>query len=218
VVRLTGDCPLTDPDIVAAALDTHRLHAADHTSNVLIRTYPDGLDVEVVGRTALLVAARRATDAGEREHVTPFVYRRPNQFQLAAFRSGERLGGERWTVDTMDDLIRVRDIVSRVGDPLASWRDMLRVAPPAAPHGWQVRIADEAEPIVPGKIDTDDPGARVWVVTFDGMPRGWVRAAVQDGRARIDGRIDHLPRRARRLVDDLITRDPQIVAVEVAAT
>jgi spore coat polysaccharide biosynthesis protein SpsF len=61
VVRLTADCPLVDPDVVDEALALHRRSGAAYTSNTLIRTFPDGLDVEVVSADALTDAASHAT-------------------------------------------------------------------------------------------------------------------------------------------------------------
>ena len=129
VVRLTGDCPLTDPAIVTTAIDIHRHASADYTSNTLVRTFPDGLDVEVVTAAALREASQEAVDPDEREHVTPFVYRRPERYRLASFESGEDLGAERWTLDTAADLERLRAIVDKLDDPVAAgWRDILAVA------------------------------------------------------------------------------------------
>ncbi|MCU1448125.1 MAG: acylneuraminate cytidylyltransferase [Acidimicrobiales bacterium] len=129
VVRLTADCPLTDPALVATALTRHRETGADYTSNTLERTFPDGLDVEVVRAVVLREAASESSDPVEREHVTPFVYRRPERYLLASFVSGEDLGAERWTLDTAADLERLRDIVRRLDDPAtAGWNDILAVA------------------------------------------------------------------------------------------
>ena len=73
VVRLTGDCPLSDPRVVRAAVALHREASAAYTSNVLPRTFPKGLDCEVMSARALREAASEATAAPEREHVTPFL-------------------------------------------------------------------------------------------------------------------------------------------------
>ena len=100
VVRLTGDCPLSDPGIIGEVVALHHERGADYTSNVFPRTFPKGLDVEVVSADALRTAAAEATDAAEREHVTPYLYRHPERFRLANLRSGLGLGDERWTVDT----------------------------------------------------------------------------------------------------------------------
>jgi spore coat polysaccharide biosynthesis protein SpsF len=129
VVRLTADCPLTDPALVTTAIAVHVGDKADYTSNTLVRTFPDGLDVEVVTAAALGEAAEEAVDQAEREHVTPFVYRRPERYHLAGFESGEDLGAERWTLDTGADLEWLRAIVDKLDDPVtAGWRDVLAIA------------------------------------------------------------------------------------------
>jgi spore coat polysaccharide biosynthesis protein SpsF len=126
VVRMTADCPLLDPAIVADAIDVHRASGASYTSNTLIRTYPDGLDVEVIEASALRAVMAEAEAPDEREHVTPFLYRRPERFRLSALRSDELAGDERWTVDTADDLEFVRTVASRLGDRVdLGWQEIL---------------------------------------------------------------------------------------------
>lgn len=128
VVRLTGDCPLTDPAIVAAAVAEARRTGAAHTSNVLPRSFPKGLDVEVLTAAALRTAAGEATAAPDREHVTPFLYRHPSRFELAAIDSGADLADEWWTVDKVEDLDRVRDVVAALPDPItAGWAEIVGV-------------------------------------------------------------------------------------------
>src|ERR1700722_12217370 len=48
VVRLTGDCPLADPDVIDWVVDEALRVGADYASNSVVPTYPDGLDVEVM--------------------------------------------------------------------------------------------------------------------------------------------------------------------------
>jgi spore coat polysaccharide biosynthesis protein SpsF (cytidylyltransferase family)/RimJ/RimL family protein N-acetyltransferase len=129
LVRLTGDCPLVDPEIVTGALELSQRTGADYTSNTLIRTFPDGLDVEVVTAAALREAATAAVDPIEREHVTPYLYRRPERFRLAALRCPDLLGDERWTVDTAADLELVRTIVAALApETKFGWRRALEIA------------------------------------------------------------------------------------------
>jgi RimJ/RimL family protein N-acetyltransferase len=115
VVRLTADCPLADPVLVEGVIARHLDRGADYTSNVFPRTFPRGLDCEVMTASALRTAHAEATDPVEREHVTPFLYRRPERFALANMRNDVALGREGWTVDTADDLAFVRSIVDRMG-------------------------------------------------------------------------------------------------------
>ena len=131
VVRLTADCPLTDPALVRAAVDQQRTTGADYVSNTVERTFPDGLDVEVVRAPVLAQAAAEATDQFDREHVTPFVYRHPERFTHEVLRNDDDLSAERWTVDTPEDLEFVRSVVDRLGSGPFGWRDVLAIAPPA---------------------------------------------------------------------------------------
>jgi spore coat polysaccharide biosynthesis protein SpsF len=111
VVRLTADCPLADWTVIDELLDLHRAQAADYSSNVLPeRTFPHGLDAEIVTPEALLAAHGETTDPYDREHVTPFVYRRPERFRTASLTRSPSLAHLRWTVDLPSDLAFVRQV------------------------------------------------------------------------------------------------------------
>jgi spore coat polysaccharide biosynthesis protein SpsF len=115
VVRLTADCPLADPELIDRVVAHHHEAGADYTSNTLgTRTYPHGLDVEVIRPEVLLEAAERAADPYEREHVTPYVYRRPETYRLAGVARPESLASLRWTVDFPEDLAFVREVYARL--------------------------------------------------------------------------------------------------------
>jgi len=115
VVRLTADCPLTDPELIDTVIEHHHAAAADYTSNTLgTRTYPHGLDVEVIRADTLRDTARVASDPYEREHVTPYIYRRPEIFRLAGVARHESLASLRWTVDVAEDLAFVRDVYAKL--------------------------------------------------------------------------------------------------------
>jgi len=206
VVRLTADSPLVDPSMVSAAVAHHLDTGADYTSNTLARTYPDGLDVEVIRASVLAEAQAEATDPDEREHVTPFVYRHPERFALAALCSGEQLGTERWTVDTPDDLERLRTIVDRLADPItAGWRDVLAIAGRlAAPGPGELWLRPECWSGVSFR--------RRWDVVIDDAAAGSVEAVLLGSGAaelRYEGR-DDLEDEARRLAREALRADKQI--------
>jgi len=105
VVRLTGDCPLTSPQVIDQVIESFHRSSADYVSNTLVPTFPDGLDVEVVTARALCAVAESSSDPHEHEHVTLGVYRRVGTFSVenvtdAVGRDNSRL---RWTVDNPDD-------------------------------------------------------------------------------------------------------------------
>jgi spore coat polysaccharide biosynthesis protein SpsF len=128
IVRITSDCPLIDPEVtdktIAAFLETR----PDYASNVLTRTYPRGLDTEVMSLSSLARAWQEARKPYEREHVTPFFYEHPAEFRLLSVTGDANYSGHRWTVDTSQDLEFVRAIYDRLnGHPSFLWRDVLDV-------------------------------------------------------------------------------------------
>jgi spore coat polysaccharide biosynthesis protein SpsF len=117
VVRVTGDCPLIDPEVVDAVIALLEATAGcAYASNVEPRTYPDGLDVEALPSAVLAELAREATDAPDREHVTTMIRRDPDRWPRASLEGDEDLADLRWTVDTEEDLEFVREVAGRLGD------------------------------------------------------------------------------------------------------
>jgi len=120
IVRITSDCPLLDADVlqamVARFLAMHRRGTrVDYLSNTLTRTYPRGLDVEVFTFAALERAHREASDAAEREHVTPYIYRNPGIFKIERHTNAVDASRYRWTLDTEDDWQLLQRIFARLG-------------------------------------------------------------------------------------------------------
>ena len=112
VVRVTSDCPLIDPGVMdeVIALYINNRDKYDYVSNTLERTYPRGLDTEVFSMAALEKAYNEAREQPEREHVTLFIYRRPEQFPLANSSSATDYSYHRWTVDTPEDFALIKRI------------------------------------------------------------------------------------------------------------
>jgi spore coat polysaccharide biosynthesis protein SpsF len=106
VVRVTSDCPCIDPEIVDWVLEKHLTAKADFTATSLHRTFPRGLDIEVLSFDALKKAHFGATEAFEREHVCPYIYKsKPHMFKICEVRASEKLYGPniRITLDTEED-------------------------------------------------------------------------------------------------------------------
>lgn len=110
VVRLTGDCPLADPAIIDDVIRFFRAGNYDYASNCLPPTFPDGLDVEVVRFSCLEDADRRTVLPSHREHVTPFLYARPERYRHGNYAASIDRSKMRWTVDEPRDLEFVRRV------------------------------------------------------------------------------------------------------------
>lgn len=126
VVRITSDCPLIDPEITDKTIAAFLGESPDYASNVLRRTYPRGLDTEVMSFAALARAWQAARKPYEREHVTPFIFEHPADFRLVSVTGEADYSAYRWTVDTPEDLEFIRAVYARFRDkPEFSRRDVL---------------------------------------------------------------------------------------------
>ncbi len=103
IVRLTGDCPVADPQVIDAVIDCYRSGDCDYASNINPPTFPDGIDVEVMRFDCLEQAWREAKLPSQREHVTPFIWQQPQRFKLVNFANDTDLCHLRWTVDEPED-------------------------------------------------------------------------------------------------------------------
>ena len=109
VVRITGDCPLVDPNLVDDCIREFHSQNVDYLSNTNPPTYPDGLDVAVVKTNALQIASRNSHEKYQREHVMPYI-RNSKDFQLGCLKNSEDLSSLRWTVDEPEDF----DVITNI--------------------------------------------------------------------------------------------------------
>lgn len=125
VVRLTADCPLADPALVAKAVALWRSDpTVDYVSSTLVRTLPRGLDVEVASSTALRAADARA-EGYHRTHVTSYLYAGPGTFSTYGLVVQPAADDLRVTLDTPEDAALLDALVAALGDRPPAWRDVV---------------------------------------------------------------------------------------------
>ncbi len=103
VVRLTGDCPLTDSQVIDQVVDKHIILKSSYTSNAIPPTYPDGLDVEIFKLSTLKEAWSFAKLPSELEHVSPYIRKHLDSNQMNNLECEIDLSAHRWTVDDPED-------------------------------------------------------------------------------------------------------------------
>jgi spore coat polysaccharide biosynthesis protein SpsF (cytidylyltransferase family) len=135
IVRITADCPLTDPAVVDSIVRARSDHDSDYASNVEPPTFPEGYDCEVFTSACLGRVDREATLAYEREHVTVRVREHMDDFRTTGVAHDPDLSGIRLTVDVPADLDRVRRLL-----------DTLPLSPP--PDLGAVVAAFEGDPLL----------------------------------------------------------------------
>lgn len=108
IVRVTSDCPLSDPVLIDSMIRAFLSQdSAEYLSNTIERTFPRGYDAEVFSMPALKKAFDNARRSHEREHVTVYIY---DNLPVTAYVSDDDASSFRVTVDTEEDLAAVRKI------------------------------------------------------------------------------------------------------------
>lgn len=127
VVRLTADCPLHDPALIAQVVGTWRADPTlDYVSNIVVRRYPRGLDTELIRRETLEEQAHSETGP-HREHVTSNIYTQPNVYRVAGVLPGVDNSDLRVTLDTAEDAALLDAVVTTLGDEAPRWEDVVRL-------------------------------------------------------------------------------------------
>ena len=114
IVRITSDCPLVAPEVVDRVVRECLKSGADYTSNILKRTYPKGLDVEVFTFEALEKSFQEAKAGAEKEHVTLYIREHPEKFRRTNVENDRDLSRFRWTVDEKEDLEFVQEVYKKL--------------------------------------------------------------------------------------------------------
>lgn len=128
IVRITGDCPLIDPQIVDFSIDELTRTSSDYVSNTINCDFPDGLDTETFRFSVLRDAWLKATKEFDREHVTPFI-KNSSEYRTSSFSSPTQLGHMRWCVDDQDDFVFVSKIFNHFfPDIFFSWKDAIEIS------------------------------------------------------------------------------------------
>jgi len=114
IIRITSDCPLIDPKIVDLVIKRHLNSSADYTANILERSFPRGLDVEVFNFKTLERVYKEAKKKYQREHVTIYIHENSEKFCLVNVKNSRDFSNMRWTVDEKEDLEFVRGIYKKL--------------------------------------------------------------------------------------------------------
>jgi glutamate-1-semialdehyde 2,1-aminomutase len=166
VVRITGDCPLVDPDLVDECIRRFKAAQVDYFSNVDPPTYPDGMDIEVFTIEAIERAIRETDRAFDHEHVTPYL-RTSQRFRTGLMQHAADLSAMRWTVDEPNDFAVIEKVFQHFHPRTDfSWGEVLALAEA------QPAIFSINQNTIRNEGATMDTGQKLWKRAKQVIPGG----------------------------------------------
>jgi spore coat polysaccharide biosynthesis protein SpsF len=127
IVRVTSDCPLIDGALIRQGIQAYLENndAQLYLSNCLVRTFPRGFDFEIFSFALLEEAFLQARQAGELEHVTPYINQnKSGQVRFRHVTQPEDKSAYRVTLDTPEDLTLLRILIEDYQAHLLPARDI----------------------------------------------------------------------------------------------
>jgi len=128
-VRLSGDSPLLDPQIIEKAVALYRKNEYDIVTNVLNRSFPKGQSVEVVNAKTFLEAYSELKSNEDKEHVMPFFYRNKDKYNIFNIESDYDASTVQLSVDTDGDMRIFKLILNKMDRPhwQYNWKEVLEL-------------------------------------------------------------------------------------------
>jgi len=114
IVRITADCPMLCPQTIDRVVQLHYDTGADYTSNVIVRTFPNGHDVEIMTFAALERSYNLAVDPFEREHMDEYILRNQDKFNCKNLLNDTDESRVRLTLDTQEDYEKLKRFYEKI--------------------------------------------------------------------------------------------------------
>lgn len=116
VVEITGDCILTDPQIIDMTIHTFFENDVDVVSSISKRAFPMGVGAQVFRLNDLIHVSKTITDPSVHEHVSLYFYEHPELYRTIYLMPPQNWHEPTWRfqIDYPEDLKFTREIYRRL--------------------------------------------------------------------------------------------------------
>ena len=118
---------MIDPFITDQVIQVFIDSGCDYVPNVFPRTFPDGLETEVIRFSSLEIAWKNAKLPSEKEHVTSYFKNNKEKFRIKNVENDVNLSDLRWTLDYEEDLQLIREIIKKIKKKPIQMKDILEL-------------------------------------------------------------------------------------------
>ena len=124
-LRICGDSPLIDPNIINQAITLFKKTDCDLLSNIKPRTFPKGQSVEIINKSIFNTSYEKFTSI-DKEHVTKYFYNNSSTYRIASFISDQECSDIQLSIDEKVDYINIKNLIAKSnGKPPLKWQDLV---------------------------------------------------------------------------------------------
>ena len=118
VVRISGDSPLIDPNLILHLFQSIR-YEIDIVTNVFPRSLPKGFSCEIIKIETLKRILDFTNDLKYREHVTNYIYDNPDKFKICNISNEKKIDIDKnFSIDTESDYQFINKLYQKQGEKL----------------------------------------------------------------------------------------------------
>ena len=110
ILRITGDCTLSDSKLIDDMILYHTKANYDFTSNVNPPTFPDGFDVEIFTKKLLIKTYKKVTSKFDQEHVTPWM-KKNKKIRISNYSQPYDFSKYKISVDEFEDYKKIKYLI-----------------------------------------------------------------------------------------------------------
>ncbi len=126
-VRISGDSPCIDPNLIDKAIQIFKKKNCDIVTNVFPRTYPRGVSVEVIKSKCILDLNKKKIHDFFREHITSYFYKNYKNYKIINFNYKENLSKINLSVDKKSDLKKISKAMIKKNFLNMSWKKIKNI-------------------------------------------------------------------------------------------
>jgi spore coat polysaccharide biosynthesis protein SpsF len=112
-VRITGDSPLVSNNILNKMITFHNKLNSEITSNVLERTFPKGISIEIFKTKIFLNINDKRLKKSETEHISKYFYKNKEKFKIVNILNTKNEADLNLSIDTISDYLKIKKIFDR---------------------------------------------------------------------------------------------------------
>ena len=123
-IRINGDSPLIDSNLINIAVDYFKVGTCDIVTNIFPRSFPKGQSVEVLKSETFIKVCDTNLNTEQKEHVTKIYYDFPEKFKILSFTSGGNYSNINMSIDNLFDKEKIESIINKLKDDNIGWKKL----------------------------------------------------------------------------------------------